>query len=336
MDMKKFCNVLPKIELHAHLNGSLTRTTLKNLGCQENIADSYQINHELHEPGKALSDCFKLFSIAHKLTNTAESVYYATETVIEDFCNDNVIYLELRTTPKSVNGMTKEEYIESVVRAIKSNKRAITVKLLLSINRSQSLQESEESLQVFVEMKGKYPDIIKGIDLSGDPKVGSFDENLFLKARNNCFQITLHCGEVQNNEEIERMLKFHPDRLGHCTFLHPSYGGTQANWDLYCKLKIPTECCLTSNILCETSKSYKEHHVQEWLKTKLPFSLGTDDKGVFSTDLSTEYFLAHQNFSLTKEDLWNISFNSIDYSFATEKEKDRLKLLLLDWRENRI
>lgn len=160
--------------------------------------------------------------------------------VIEDFYNDNVIYLELRTMPKDVNGMTKEEYIQSVVRAIKANKKNITVKLLLSINRNQTLHDSEESLKVMIQMKENYPDVIKGIDLSGDPNVGSFNHGLFLKARESGFLVALHCAEIRNNEEVQQMMEFQPDRLGHCTFLHPKYGGTQNNWDMYCKLKILT------------------------------------------------------------------------------------------------
>lgn len=160
--------------------------------------------------------------------------------VIDDFYNDNVVYLELRTTPKDTNKMTKAEYIESVVKAITENEKNIIVKLLLSINRNQTLQDSEQSLQTIIEMKDKYPDIIKGIDLSGDPKVGNFNEDLFLAAKKGGLLVALHCAEVQNNEEVQAMLKFQPDRLGHCTFLHPKYGGSQSNWETYCNLKIPT------------------------------------------------------------------------------------------------
>ena len=44
-----------------------------------------------------------------------------TRDVIQEFADDNVKYLELRTTPRAVieTGMTKESYIKAVLKAIK-------------------------------------------------------------------------------------------------------------------------------------------------------------------------------------------------------------------------
>lgn len=61
---------------------------------------------------------FKKFEYAHDLTDTIEAVSLATKGVIEDFVADNVIYLELRTTPRETPTMTKDEYITAVIDAI--------------------------------------------------------------------------------------------------------------------------------------------------------------------------------------------------------------------------
>lgn len=256
-----YCNNLPKIvsiylhhikhktklhmyfikqELHAHLNGSLSSNTLRALGCSETSMAKYQeLNTILEKTERTLDECFQLFRVAHELTKTKEAVYLATESVIKEFADDNVIYLELRTTPREEMKMTKEEYIESVVQAILDCKLEIIVKLLCSIDRRHSLKASEESLEIIIKMKKKYPDIIKGLDLSGNPLEGSFPVGLFEKARKNGLFITLHCAEVKNDAEVLEMLKFQPNRLGHCTYLHPIYGGCESNWELYCNLKIP-------------------------------------------------------------------------------------------------
>jgi hypothetical protein len=36
---------------------------------------------------------------------------------------------------------------------------------------------------------------------------------------------------------------------------------------------IVSECCLTSNVVCGTAKNYETHHLQEWIKNALPFTL---------------------------------------------------------------
>lgn len=53
----------------------------------------------------------------------------------------------------------------------------------------------------------------------------------------------------------------------------------------------------------------------------------TDDKGVFSTTLSEEYSLMARTFNLTEDQVWNLTFQSIDYIFGGENLKDDLKEL---------
>lgn len=339
--MDEFCFNLPKIELHAHLNGSLSSETLKTLGAlDENIADYKKLTTIIAKSSRTLDDCFTLFAVAHNATKTKEALYTAVQSVIQEFRNENVIYLELRTTPRCEETMSKQAYIETVVEAIdncdQQVKDDILVKLILSIDRRHEKVISQQALNLFIEMRNKYPNIIKGIDLCGNPNEGEFSSELFERARANGFKTSLHCGEVKNDSEIESILQFKPDRIGHATALHPSYGGNMNLWQMYLTLKIPLECCLTSNVACGTIVSYKEHHLQEWITSSLPFSLATDDKGVFCTTLSKEYKIAAKYFALTETDLWNIAYSSIDYSFASGDDKIRLKTRLEEWKKENI
>lgn len=61
---------------------------------------------------------FKKFKYAHELTDTKEAVTLATNCVIQDFAADNVIYVELRTTPRSTPNMSKDDYLTTVIEAI--------------------------------------------------------------------------------------------------------------------------------------------------------------------------------------------------------------------------
>jgi len=62
-----------------------------------------------------------------------------------------------------------------------------------------------------------------GIELSGDPRKGDFNDyiELFEKARSERgIKITLHCAETEEQaSEAQKMIDFKPDRLGHCCFL---------------------------------------------------------------------------------------------------------------------
>ncbi|KAJ3648715.1 hypothetical protein Zmor_020494 [Zophobas morio] len=328
-----FCKNLPKIELHAHLNGSLSASILQKLGCSsEDILGYQKLTQQVFAQEKRLQECFSLFKIAHNSTNNRKAVYEATKYVVEEFRADNVIYLELRTTPRREENMTKIDYIEAVVKGIQDAQEGIITKLLLSIDRGHDLKTSEESMDAIIKMKKKYPSIIKGVDFCGNPNVGSFNCSLFKQARDNGLFVTLHCAEVKNNSEVDQILRFEPDRIGHGTFIHPKYGGFQEGWTLYKQKIIPLECCLTSNVLCGTVQCYKEHHLQEWIKNSLPFSLCTDDKGVFGISLSKELALAKKYFELSREHLWKITYDTVDYSFASNEEKKTLKEILEKWK----
>lgn len=66
-----------------------------------------------------LSRCFEVFRILHCLTDNLSAIKTITRDVIQEFVADNVHYLELRTTPKSIDGvMTKNQYIDTVLEAM--------------------------------------------------------------------------------------------------------------------------------------------------------------------------------------------------------------------------
>lgn len=46
--------------------------------------------------------------------------------------------------------------------------------LLISIDRRNTIEQAAETVKIAIEMSKRYPGIILGLDLSGDPKVASF------------------------------------------------------------------------------------------------------------------------------------------------------------------
>lgn len=329
-----FYHNLPKIELHAHLNGSLSRETIhklaeikeKNSGEKYEIPEGYKIDgYKLEE----LSECFKLFQVAYDLVDSKEALILATKAVIKEFSEDNVIYLELRSTPRATKDMTKMEYMTTVVETMIECQNLypiIIVKYLPSINRSHPIPVLEENMNLFLELKDKYPNIVLGVDMSGDPdptknKFSSL-KHLFEKARNSGLKLALHCGEIEKEEENYEMLEFGMDRIGHGTFYSENYKET---WKLLLEKKIPIEICLTSNVLCGSVKSYEDHHFSKFFTMGYPVCICTDDFGVFDTSLSKEFKICAETFKLSQKDLVQLSLNAIDYTFANEAEKNVLR-----------
>ncbi|CAN6458068.1 unnamed protein product [Victoria cruziana] len=322
VDME-WCVAQPKIELHAHLNGSVRDSTLlelaKDLGNKGVLVFS-DVEHVIKKSDRSLAECFKLFDLIHIITTDHATVSRITKEVVEDFAAENVVYLELRTTPKKNEriGMTKSSYVEAVIEGLKAvetvevfspcanaqepeplvsvncaSKRKkqgkIFVCLLLSIDRRETTASAMETVELALRMRNQG---IVGIDLSGNPITG--DWLTFLPAlswaREQGLPITLHCGEVRNPKEIKAMLEFCPERVGHVCCLEDE------EWKMLTTLNIPVEICLTSNVRTNSVSSLRDHHFDELYRAKHPLVLCTDDAGIFSTSLSHEYYLAASTF----------------------------------------
>ncbi|XP_047367132.1 adenosine deaminase-like protein [Vespa velutina] len=341
MNLKNFCQKLPKIELHAHLSGSLTLPTLKKIYLMTNteiMPNAEFMSFEKYvqlQSANNLKECFKLFHVIHSLTISPQAIYIATCDVIREFMEDNVIYLELRSTPRHVEGrMTKKEYIEAMINAICVSKNTypnIIVKLLISVDRAQDCENAKENCQLAIDYSIQYPDIVKGVDFGGDPVKGKLHYIPLYEARQNGLKVVIHGAEIPNERETFEVLELRPDRLGHGTCIHPNLGGSVVAFDYLCKAQIPVELCLTSNIKCGTVRSYEDHQFKYLYQTGHPICICTDDKGMYNTTLSKEFEIITKTFDLKKKDLVNICKSSIESSFASTNEKLRLFSILNDF-----
>ncbi|ALC45291.1 Ada [Drosophila busckii] len=198
------------------------------------------------------------------------------------------------------------------------------VKLLPSINRGEPVSVSEETVALSVDFCKLYPDIIVGIDFSGNPNKGNFEEFMpaLTLARKHGLMLAIHCAEIPNRSEIKQMLMFGMSRCGHGTYL------TSADYAYMKQHNIAVECCLTSNIKSGTVESLQYHHIKRLIEAEVPRVLCTDDSGVFDTTLSNEFYLATEAFGLTQTQCIDLTMEAIDHAFASCEEKQNLKIQL--------
>ncbi|XP_062576458.1 adenosine deaminase-like protein [Saccostrea cucullata] len=326
--MEEFCKSLPKVELHAHINGSVSEATIQKLLAKKKNSDQ-QFSFKKGSTG-TLKECFEKFRLIHQLTDNTESVYQVTCDVIHEFHDDNVKYLELRSTPRAVQdtGMSRESYVESVLRAIQDcGDLDIIVRFLLAIDRRNGVKVGWETLRLAQKFQKSHGDLVVGMDLSGDPSVGDARDYLpvFREAQKSGLKLALHLCEIPAPEETMEMLTLPPDRIGHGTFLHTEAGGNQQFENTVLKNRTPLELCLTSNLIGQTVPNLDNHQFKFWYEKEHPCVICTDDKGVFSTSMSEEYQLAASTFDLKQRDLWNLSEQSINYTFCEENVKEKLR-----------
>uniref|UniRef100_A0A5K4ENT1 Adenosine deaminase-related n=1 Tax=Schistosoma mansoni TaxID=6183 RepID=A0A5K4ENT1_SCHMA len=116
--MNRFYHNLPKIELHAHLSGSISLAFWKRESITNRNIQNIISGFDFETWNGDIDRCFDAFRTIHKLIETPEILERATISVIEEFHQENVILLELRTTLRPVP--THRSYLNAVIKGIQS------------------------------------------------------------------------------------------------------------------------------------------------------------------------------------------------------------------------
>ena len=313
---ESFCKALPKVELHAHLHGSIRDATLLELAEASGSTTHVSQCKAAAYGDRSLSDCFKLFDLIHHLVTDVATVRRITREVVEDFHAENVQYLELRTTPRAMPDL--RAYCAAVIDTLEQCAQelpGITCRILLSVNRSSSLQFAEQVLALALELASEGPWVV-GLDFSGNPSALSFEQfrPVFESARHAGLRTAVHVGELgkeaRYTRDTDAVLDFAPDRLGHAVHLN------SAQRSRLLGRPIPIEICPTSNLMTLQLGAVEEHPTLGlWLRSAYPLVLCTDDAGVFSTTLSRELHLVARAYGLGDNELLSLAVRSIDFIF---------------------
>ncbi|KAG8834826.1 hypothetical protein FRC17_006934 [Serendipita sp. 399] len=314
-----FLVALPKAELHAHLNGCIPLECLQRLARDfkevQQVSDSTGDDRapaidqvvakglRVLEEGVVLEEInqfFDLFPAIYALTSTPATLRIATRAVLTLFLQRSTTsrepdsspqcdYLELRTTPRENEHMTRREYLETVLAEMEIYPREKCA-LIVSLDRRMKESTMMEVVEIAAALKKEGKRVV-GIDLCGPPTVG--EAELFLPAlrfaREQGLKLTLHIAETRETtrHDVLTLLSVEPSRLGHATFLdEEAQAIVLANKD-----KMAVEICLSSNLLCNTVNDIKDHHINWWLENGLQVAICTDDTLVFRNSLLEEYAL---------------------------------------------
>jgi len=84
------------------------------------------------------------------------------------------------------------------------------------------------------------------------------------------------------------------------------------------------EVNLISNRLLEYTPDLATNPFPEFLRTGVPVCLNTDDRGMWDSNMTDEYYTAVTNYNLSWKELVQLGRNSLAYSFVQPDVKARL------------
>ncbi|KAF8311707.1 Metallo-dependent hydrolase [Clavulina sp. PMI_390] len=326
-----FIKRLPKAELHAHLNGSIPISCLQQLArdfdissLDSTLAGSIRDTLSVLQDGVQLNeigDFFGLFPAIYALTSTPQALATVTRSVLDSFLSppsDGALpqctYLELRSTPRSTDDMSRKEYLLAILGEIESYPHGEAA-LIVSIDRRMDVKTVEECVELAIELRSTGHAVV-GVDLCGDPTKGDMTtfRPLMERARLSGLGLTVHIAETKENSDTGEILSWVPHRLGHATFLNPE------EMEIVADSRMAIEICLSSNLLCKTVPRLEDHHLHGWLARNHPLIICSDDTLPFRTTLTAEYALLLASpplgLGLTKEAVRKLAEGGLQSRFS--------------------
>jgi len=323
IDLKKY----PKVELHCHLDGSLSLETIKEIIPKDKLPLSDKDIFKLlkvSENCKNLSEYLEKFDLPLLGLQTNENLELAAYNMIKDVAAENIRYIEVRFAPalSTNSGLSMGDIIQSVVNGLKKGEKDFNVytNCIVCAMRQFSYKENSKMLKIAKDYLGHG---VCALDLAGDeikyPTKNHID--LFKLAKDMNFPYTIHSGETGSIENVVLAVELEAKRLGHGIAL----GRDKNLMDEVKKLNIGIEMCPSSNIQTRAVENYDTYPMGKFLENEMLVSVNTDNRTVSDTTMTKELEIVQNLYGNKIENLVEkIYINSVTTAFAEDSMKDYL------------
>ena len=145
-------------------------------------------------------------------------------------------------------------------------------------------------------------------------------EQLFAYARALELPFTIHAGECGSVENVVDSVNAGALRIGHGIALK----GNKAAMDLCRAKNIGIEMCPISNMQTKAVADPADYPIREFLDAGLKVTLNTDNRMVSNSALAKEMAFVQKHYGITDEEIWKMTENAIEVSFAGDDVKQML------------
>ena len=319
---------LAKTELHCHLDGSLSLSTIRQLAAMANIdlpASDEELKHHVTAPAHCenLLDYLEAFDYIRPLLQTKEALTLAAYDVAKQAALENVVYIEVRFAPELSmdQGLTVPETIDAVCEGLRQaqDEFGIIAKALVC-----GMRQSDQELtsHILAEANQVRDQDFVGFDFAGDEHhyPPQAIDALIQQVKSYNRPMTLHAGECHCPANVVQSMAYGIKRNGHVTLLAVEPELLKE----FVKNGVTGELCLTSNLQTKAATTMEDFPYLKMKEAQAHISINTDNRTVSDTDLTKEYALYHRHFHTTPADFYQHNVDAIQASFASDEEKQEL------------
>lgn len=310
---------LPKVELHCHLDGSLSRAFIESRLHRAVSPEELSVSMDC----ESLAEYLQKFDLPGQCIMDEEGLAGAGYDVLKSMHGENVCYAEIRFAPllSVTEHMDTAKVIEALLRGLERGRQEFGVEfgVITCAMRHHSAAENGAMLRTAREYLGKG---VCAADLAGAEAQYPMSEfmELFSGVKKLGMPFTLHAGECGSVQNIIDSVDVGAGRIGHGIAM-------RGNPELQRRLRdahIGVEMCPISNLQTKAVRDKKDYPMREFLNAGVPVSVNTDNRTVSDTTLTKELTFIQENYGISDEELMCMTRNAIDTAFAGDDVKQRL------------
>ena len=314
---------LPKVELHCHLDGSLSHTFIeKRLGRKVS-----QSELSVSDDCRSLNEYLQKFDLPGKCIMDEAGLQEAGYDVLRSMKQENVCYAEIRFAPllSETQDMNCNKVIEALLNGLERGKKDFGIEYGV-ITCAMRHHSEEENARMIRTARAYLGYGVCAADLAGAEALYPMSEfmDIFTETKKMGMPFTLHAGECGNPQNVIDSINVGAGRIGHGIAMR----GNQEIRKMVKKAGIGIEMCPISNLQTKSVNSMAEYPMREFLDAGLKVSVNTDNRTVSNTSLTKELEFIQKNYGIRDEEILQMMKNAIDTAFADDSIKDKICKML--------
>lgn len=312
-------NRLPRLDLHCHLDGSLSQGCIEELLGRSVKLEELQADMDC----QSLAEYLEKFEIPLECLQTEKGLERAGYDLMKSAASDQVDYIEARFAPlfSGQRGLSTEQVIESVLRGMEQGKKEFDIDYGVIVCAMRHEKE-EANLQMLKAAREFLGNGVCAADLAGNEAAFPMSQfmNLFAEVKRMEMPFTL----LQVSAAVCRIFWMQcravASRVGHGIALRGQKEAIRICRDRH----IGIEMCPLSNMQTKAVKDPADYPIQEFLRENLLVTINTDNRMVSQTTLEKEFAFLREQYAVTREQEVQMTKMPLRWRFASDEVKAQL------------
>lgn len=315
---------IPKVELHIHLNGSITEATASELARRHGADPARTLRLvDGRYPGRYpdFGGFLDAYMAANGFVQTPDDLEFVAAEFARGQAAQNVVYSEAIFTAMIYirNGMEPAAMWRALRKGLAAGGPATRIALVVDAIRDLGHQEAEATIELVERADAP----IVGLCLTGVEATEPVEAFRMLRDASTRLGLgfEVHAGEMGPPESITEAIDIlHADRIGHgVAAIHdPALLGRLI------REQVALDVCPSSNVRIGLFESLEAHPVARFWRDGVNLTISSDDPPFFATTLTDELRHVVRLAGLTRDDLEALQRRAVRNSFATPDVKAAL------------